>query len=111
MPPRPRAADGLPDERQLVAAVLRKDRKATAEFVAGYADSKREIDPDGRSRAALDRTTGRSAVEPNQPDSRREVRTHAAATPSKVKKQVADDGVLTAGSGLFVESAAGWRQE
>jgi len=28
-----------PDEKELVAAVLRKDRKATAEFVALYADS------------------------------------------------------------------------
>lgn len=38
VPPRPPAGGGLPDESRLVAAVLRKDRKATAQFVARYAD-------------------------------------------------------------------------
>ena len=33
------AAPAITEEQQLVAAVLRKDRKATAEFVARYADS------------------------------------------------------------------------
>lgn len=37
--PEPAAEDGLADEQQLVAAILRKDRKATAEFVSRYADS------------------------------------------------------------------------
>ena len=35
-PPQPAAAD--PAEQQLVAAVVDKDRKATAEFVARFAD-------------------------------------------------------------------------
>jgi RNA polymerase sigma factor (sigma-70 family) len=31
-------SSGLDDEREFVAAILRKDRKATAEFVARFAD-------------------------------------------------------------------------
>jgi len=38
VPPRPPAGGALPDELRLVAAVLRKDRKATAQFVARYTD-------------------------------------------------------------------------
>ena len=37
-PPRP-VADITADEQQLVAAILRRDRKATAEFVSRHADS------------------------------------------------------------------------
>ncbi len=37
-PPAPPAPDAAADERQLVELVLRRDRKATARFVADYAD-------------------------------------------------------------------------
>jgi RNA polymerase sigma-70 factor (ECF subfamily) len=53
------AEDSSSDDRELVAAVLRKNRKATAEFVARYADSvysyvRRRVAP--RSEAADDLT-------------------------------------------------------
>jgi RNA polymerase sigma-70 factor, ECF subfamily len=37
--PPPAAGEGLGTESELVAAILRKDRKATAHFVAAYADA------------------------------------------------------------------------